>query len=124
MKIYNSTPYILYSNSDTGLLYLKKYENDEWIEIGKGPISDDHVNFSGLAFCENGVPYVIYVDAAHGEQVNVLNYINEEWAPAGEKGISAGKASYACIDCYNKEPYIAYSDAIAGEKLKVMKFEY
>ena len=124
LKIYNSMPYVLYVNSDSGLLYLTKYENNEWVKVGRGAVSDGRVMFNGLAFSENGTPYVVYIDAAHGNRIIVMNYINEEWASVGEKGISPGMAGYTCIYCDNNEPYIAFRDVTAGEKLKVMKFEY
>lgn len=123
LKIYNSTPYVLYANAD-GLLHLTKYENNEWIKVGRNAISDGAVIFNGLAFGENGTPYVVSVDSSHGNRVVVMNYINEEWVSVGEKGISPGMAGYTCIYCYDNEPYIAFRDVTAGERLKVMKFEY
>ncbi len=124
LKIYNSTPYVLYADSDSGLLYLTKYESNEWVKVGRSAVSDGRVMFNGFAFGENGTPYVIYVDVSHGNRIVVMNYINEEWMSVGERGISPGMAGYTCIDCYNNEPYIAFRDIAAGERLKVMKFEY
>ncbi|HOT77378.1 MAG TPA: hypothetical protein PK467_16445, partial [Candidatus Wallbacteria bacterium] len=123
LRVYNGVPYVSYANSDSGLLYLMKYENNEWKKIGKSAISDGRAMFSD--FVVDGIkPYVIFIDGAVGNRVVVSSFANEEWSPVGEKGISGGMAGYCAIDCYNNEPYISFRDVTAGEKIKVLKFEY
>ncbi len=124
LKVFNSTPYVLYAKSDSGMIYLMKYESNEWKKIGENAISDGEALFCDFSFSESGIPYVVYTDAAHAHRVTVMQYFTDEWRSVGEKGLSSGMAAYTCIDCYNNEPFIAFRDTAAGAKLKVMKYEY
>ena len=116
-------PYVAYADLGTGLLYLKKFEDNEWKKIGKGAVSEGRSLFCDLAI-SGKVPYMIYIDNSVGNKIVVSKFINDEWVNVGEKGISSGISDYCAIECYNNEPYIAFRDVTAGEKIKVLKFEY
>lgn len=123
LKINNGEPYIMYSKSYGGLLYITKYKNGEWLQVGKTPISEGRNLFSNFAFA-GSTPYAVFTDGACANRVVVMKFDGEEWKSVGEKGISQSMAGYTCIDCWDGEPYIAFRDTVAGERMKVLKYEY
>ncbi len=123
LRIISGVPYVAYADLGTGLLYLKKFEDNEWKKIGKGAVSEGRSLFCDLAI-SGKVPYMIYIDNSVGNKIVVSKFINDEWVNVGEKGISSGISDYCAIECYNNEPYIAFRDVHTGEKIKVLKFEY
>lgn len=123
LKVNNGVPYILYSESDGGLLYLIKYKNGEWLPVGRGAISDGRNLFSNLTFAGD-TPFVVFTDTAHGSRAVVMKFADGEWKSVGDKGVSSAMAGYTCIDCYDGEPYIVFRDTAAGERMKVLKYEY
>ncbi|EKD55691.1 MAG: hypothetical protein ACD_59C00071G0001, partial [uncultured bacterium] len=123
LKVNNGVPYILYSESDGGLLYLIQYRNGEWLPVGRGSISDGRNLFSNLAF-SGDTPYVAFTDTAQGNRVIVMKFSDGEWKSVGDKGVSTSMAGYTCIDCYDGEPYVVFRDTTAGERMKVLKYEY
>ncbi|MEI6080237.1 MAG: hypothetical protein WCQ53_06360 [bacterium] len=126
--IFGDVFYVAYrEEAGSNPVTVKKYNSvgSSWDQVGAAGFSDGDVQYVSLHIFDdgaNGVPYVAYMDEAHGNKITVMNFDGVGWSPVGATGFSDGEASYVTVAVdKNGVPYVSYRDA---SLLKAVSMKY
>ncbi|MDD2965551.1 MAG: hypothetical protein PHU33_16530, partial [Bacteroidales bacterium] len=121
----SGTVYAAYINqSDGHRVEVKKFDNElnDWVFAGSETFSGSGNDYTSLAFDQNGVLHLAYMDGTNSNKL-IVKKLTTDWETVGNAGISAGAAYYIdlAIDESNNL-FVAYTDAANGNKASVMKY--
>lgn len=94
-----------------------------WVPVGTTGFSDSSATGVSIAVDKNGIPYVVFSDAANGGKATVMKFDGTSWTAVGPKGFSAGwvGSTSIAIDT-NGTPYVGYADGGSSGRATVMKY--
>jgi uncharacterized protein YjdB len=106
-----------------GRIIVKKYDGEQYTQLGE-VVDSSTISLSiSLATDESGTPFVAYEDGNLGNKVTVKKYDGTSWVTVGLPGFSAGVAQKVTLKIDNGgNPWVAYRDSTAGGGLTVTKF--
>ena len=115
----NNVPYVAYTNIKTGKLSIRRFENNNWVEMG-------FVNATGTMYDASltldpaGNLYVLYrefrTEALHQlGTVKVKKFNGSNWEELGTSGFSTTWVFHASLSIdRNNTPYVAYRESDMG----------
>ena len=115
----NGVIYITYAYMSNDYLQVKKYENNQWSDVGTfGKVG----GVPKLAVNSQNVLYISYIDYGENNYYFVERFINNEWERVGSGQVTAGGGSWARITIdKNDVPYVSWVDFYAGGLMYVSK---
>jgi len=61
-------------NENKGKATVKKYDGNNWVDVGTAGFSAGSASFTSITLDENGIPFVAYVDYANGQKATVMKF--------------------------------------------------
>jgi len=116
----DGTPYLLYEDYNSKLLYVKKYTNEAWTTVGS-PQSLSSTTYpekynAQIAFNATGTPYIAYITSSG--TINVKRYVANTWQALGSISGIPDCGVDLDIDQITGEPYLLYFAGSSSVSIK------
>jgi hypothetical protein len=117
------TPFVAYKNDANSKVVVQKFTGGSWQTAGGTGITATGGNYNNLAFDNNGVLYVAYMDGLNNGKATLQKFDGNTWQVVGTAGFSSGVVSNLnmALDG-NRTPYVTYVDFQNNYKLGLEKF--
>lgn len=131
LGLYQEIPYVAFiSNDASERATVMFYQDKKWDYVGGGPVYTGQTAYTSLFIFDNGglpMPFIVFCDKANDSKASVYNY-SDSWMAVGDKGFSAGSASYLSIFVSSNAdgswiPSVGYSDRVNNNAATVMTYK-
>ncbi|MFB6307471.1 MAG: T9SS type A sorting domain-containing protein [Flavobacteriales bacterium] len=126
----SDNPYVAFVDNAIGSCQeggatVKKFNGNQWVNVGSQGFSDSCATELSLAFSPSGTPYIAYKDIGNGGKATVKKFDGNQWTTVGTDSFSAGSI-YRLNLAFNPSsgnPYLAYEDYSPSAGSSVKKFD-
>ena len=122
IKIYDGTPYVVFSDYDQGSkVSVMKFNGSNWESVGSLGFSTYSAAYTKIDVV-GGIPYVVFKE---NNKISVMKFTGGaggSWVYVGSQGFSSGSVNRADLVLYGNIPYVAFVDLANSNKATVMKY--